>query len=119
MEFSKKELGLQDQVLDQKLVKKALDQRDCEEFVMGLQHKSKLKVYRKLKHGIVFEEYLEYIKVAPSGLFLKFRLGTHGLFEELCRDDKGVGHGSVLIAGLVRNQLSMFFLNVHHMIPRD
>ena len=27
--------------------------------------------------------------------------------------------GSVLIVGLVRSWLSMFFLSVHHMIPRD
>ena len=54
-------------------------------------------------------------------LFLKFCLGTHGLLEELGRCAKGgcVGHRSVLIVGLVRRQLSMFFLSVHHMIPRD
>ena len=39
----------------------------------------------------MFEEYLEYVKGAPSRLFLKFRSGTHGLFEELGRHDKGAG----------------------------
>ena len=72
-----------------------------------------------MKHEIGFKEYLEYVKGAPSRLFLKFGLGTHGLFEELGRHDKGVGHRSVLIAGLVRNRLSMFFWSVYHMFPRD
>ena len=28
----------------------------------------------------------------------------------------GVGHRSIVIVGLVRSQLNMFILNVHHMI---
>ena len=56
---------------------------------MTLQYKSKLRVYRELKQEIGFEEYLEYVKGAPSRLFLKFRSGTHGLFEELGRYEKG------------------------------
>ena len=46
---------------------------------------------------------------------------THRLFEELGRHAKGVGHRSVLIVRVARNQLSMLFLNVHHtcIIPRD
>ena len=39
---------------------------------MALQHKSKLQVYRELKREIWFEEYLEYVKGAPSTLFLSF-----------------------------------------------
>ena len=62
----------------------------CEEFVMTLQHKSKLRVYRQLKHEIGFEEYLEYVKGAPSRRFFKFHPGTHGLFEELGRHETGV-----------------------------
>ena len=76
-----------------------------------------ITVYRELKQEIGFEEYLEYVKGTPSRLFLKFCSGTHGLFEGLSRHVKGVGHKSVLITGLVRNRLSMFFLSVHHMIP--
>ena len=49
----------------------------------------------------------------------KTRSGTHGLFEELGRHVKGVGLRNVLIVGLVMSALSMFFLSVHHMIPRD
>ena len=71
MKFFKKEFGLQDQVLDIKLIKKALDKRECEEFEMALQHKSKLRVYRELKHEIGFVKYLEYVKKAPSRLFFK------------------------------------------------
>ena len=76
---------------------------------MALQHKSKLRVYRELKQEIGFEEYLEHVKEAPSRLFLKFRSSTHWLLEELGRHDKVVGHMSVLIVVLVRNQFSMLF----------
>ena len=31
----------------------------------------------------------------------------------------GVAHRSVLFVGLARSQLNMFFLSVHHTIPRD
>ena len=49
------------------------------------QHKSKLHVYKELKQVIGLEEYFKYVKGPPSRLFLKFRSGTHGLFEELGR----------------------------------
>ena len=78
-----------------------------------------MRVYRELKREIGFEEYLEYVKGAPSRMFFKFRSGTHGLFEELGRHDKEVSDRSVLIVGLVSSQLSMFFLSVRHMTPRD
>ena len=86
---------------------------------MALQHKSKLQVYRELKEEIRFEEYLEYVKWAHSRMLLKFRWDTSGLFEELGRHDEGVGHRSVLIMGLVWSRLSIFFLSVHCMLPRD
>ena len=44
VEFLKTELGLQDQVLNIKLIKKALDKSECKEFEMALQHKFKLRV---------------------------------------------------------------------------
>ena len=58
---------------------------------MALQHKTKLRVYWELIWDIGFEEYLGYVKEVSFRLFLKFCLGTHGLFEELCRHDKGGG----------------------------
>ena len=63
----------------------------CEEFEMALQRKSKLRVYKELECGVGFEEYLKHIKGPSSGLFLKFRSGTHGLYEELGRHAKGGG----------------------------
>ena len=89
MDSLKKELDLQDKVLYMKLIKKALGIRECEEFEMALQHKSKLQVYRELKWEVGFEKYLEYVDGAPSRMFLKFHFGTHGLFEDLGRDAKG------------------------------
>ena len=53
--------------------------------------------------------YLQYVKGAPSRSFLKFRSGTHGLFEVWVGMLIGVGHRNVLIVGLVRIRLSMFF----------
>ena len=41
------------------------------------------------------------------------------MFKELGRHANRVGHRSVLIVGLVRNHLNMFFLSVHHTIPKD
>ena len=40
-------------------------------------------IYKELKCGVGFEEYLKYVKNPPFRLFLKFRSGTHGLLEEL------------------------------------
>ena len=40
-------------------------------------------------HG--FEEYLKYVKGPHSRLFLKFRSGTHGLYEELGKHIKRGG----------------------------
>ena len=72
----KKELDFQDS-LGYKTNQKPLI-KECEEFEMALEHKSKLQVYRKLKWEIGFKEYLEYIKGALSRSFLKFLLGTMG-----------------------------------------
>ena len=55
------------------------------------QYKSKLRVYRKLKWEIGFEECLEYVKGVLSRWFINFSSGTHGLFEELGQHDKKDG----------------------------
>ena len=57
--------------MDVKLIKKACDKGECEEFEMALKHKSEFRVYRELKREIRFEQYLEYVKGAFSRLFLK------------------------------------------------
>ena len=71
--------------------KKALDERECEDFEMALEHKSKLWVYRWLKQEIGFNENLEHVNRAPWKLSLYFHSSTHGLFEELGRHVKRVG----------------------------
>ena len=63
------ELGLQDQVLDIKQIKKVLDKRECEALEMAIQHEPKLRVCRKLKWEIGFKEYLQYVKGALRRLF--------------------------------------------------
>ena len=44
-----------------------------------------MRVYRELKHGFWFEEYLNHVKGPSSRLLFKFHSGTHRLFEELGR----------------------------------
>ena len=52
----KKELNLQDKVLKIKLIKEALNKRECEEFETSLQYKLKLSVYKELTCGLgIFE----------------------------------------------------------------
>ena len=63
--------------------------------------------------------HIEYVNGTHSKLVFNLHLGTHGLLEESGGHAKGVSHRSVLIVGLVRSHLSMFFSNVHYMIPRD
>ena len=45
-----------------KLIKEALDKHECEEFEVALQHKSQLRVFKELKSGVGFEEYLKRVK---------------------------------------------------------
>ena len=73
-----------------KLIKEALNKRECEEFEMPLQHKSKLHVYKELKGEVGFEEYLKHVKGPSSRLLFKFCSGTHGLFEELGRQARRI-----------------------------
>ena len=47
-----------------------------------------MRVYKELKRGVEFEEYLKYVKGPPSRLLFKFRSGAHWLFEELGRHAK-------------------------------
>ena len=44
-----------------------------------------------MKWEVGFNECLEYVKRAPSRLFLRFHLGMHRMFEELGRHAKGSG----------------------------
>ena len=52
-----------------KLIRKTLERRECEEFEVALQLKSKLHLYRELKWEVGPEEYLEVVKGVPSSLF--------------------------------------------------
>ena len=69
VESLKEELDIQDEALIVKVMRKALDRREHEEFEVALQQKSKSLVYRQLKWEVGPEEYLELVKEAPSRLF--------------------------------------------------
>ena len=58
--------------MDIKLIKEALDKKECEEFEMAIQHKSKLRVYKEWKYGVRFEEYLKQVKGPLLGCCLSF-----------------------------------------------
>ena len=103
--------------MERKLIKEALDRRECEEFEMALRHKSKLRVYKELKRGVGFEEYLRYVKGPPSRLFLSSVRVPMAFLRNWVGMLRGVGLRNVLIVGLVRSLLSMFVLSVHHTIP--
>ena len=58
------------------------------------------------------EEYLEYVKDAPYWI-VSCKLHSGRLFVELGGYARRVGHGNVLIVGLVKSQLNMFFLSMY------
>ena len=115
----RKELDLQDKILERKLIKEALDRRVCEEFELALRHKSKLHVYKELKRGVGFEEYLRYVKGPVLDCSLSSVRVPMGFLRNSVGMLRGLGLRNVLIVGLVKSLLSMFFLSVHHTIPRD
>ena len=52
------------------------------------------------------------------GSFFGFCPGVHGHFEELGMLIR-VGDRNVLIVGPLKSELSMFYLSMYYMIPRD
>ena len=67
-------------------------------------------VCRELKREVGFEEYLEYVKGAASRLlFFYFVRVLMVCLRSWAGTPIGVGHRRVLIVGLARSRLSMFF----------
>ena len=56
VDFSNKEVALQDNGLDIKLINRVLDKREGEVFEMALEDKPKLQIYRELKQEIWFKQ---------------------------------------------------------------
>ena len=81
IESLKKELDLQNKVLDIKLIYNAIESRELREFEMALQKKSKLCIYKQLKGEVGIEQHLEYVKRDHARLLFKFHSGTHCFFE--------------------------------------
>ena len=115
----KKELDLHDEVLELKLVRKALDKREHEELEMALQHNLKCIFIGGLKREVEFEKYLEFLRGMPSRLFINLVQVALGYLRSWVGILIRVGYRIVLIVGLVRNKLSMLFLSIHYMPPRD
>ena len=110
-----KDLDLQDKDLVVKIIREAIDKRECKQFETALQHNSKLRAHRELKG----EEYLKYLNGAASRLFLSSVWVPMGCLRNWVGILMGMGLKNVVIVGHVRSQLSMYFLNVHHTIPKD
>ena len=62
-----------------------ISERESTQFEEGLNTKVKLDIYRRFGKCAEFRKYLHGIYDAGSKLLFKFRLGTHGLNEELGR----------------------------------
>ena len=65
-------------------VEECISEREKRKFE-GLNTKVKLDMYKRFGKRVEFKKYLHGICDAGSRLLFKFRLGTHGLNEELCR----------------------------------
>ena len=105
VESLKKELDLEDGIVRAKHIHKAIESRELRELETGLQHKSKLRLYRDLKKEVGFEEYSQYVKGADARLFFKFRSGTHRLFEELGRHVGGGGSQECPTCGALKESV--------------
>ena len=62
-----------------------ISERESRKFEDGLNTKVKLDMYKRFGKSVEFKKYLHGICDAGSRLLFKFRSGTHGLNEELCR----------------------------------
>ena len=78
---------------------------------MALQHKSKLRFYRELKREIGFVAYLEHVKGAPCRSVFKLHSGTHGLFEEMGRQDKVGGSQKCPNCGTCKESITNVLFN--------
>ena len=66
-------------------VEECISERESRKFEEGLNTKVKLDMYKRFGTSVEFNKYLHGICDAGSRLLFKFRLGTHGLNEQLGR----------------------------------
>ena len=67
-------------------VEECISERESRKFEEGLNTKVKLDIlYKRFGKSVEFKKYLHGVCDAGSRLLFKFRSGTHGLNEELCR----------------------------------
>ena len=64
-----------------------IDERESSKFEEGLNSKVKLSLYRTFGKVVEFKKYLRGVGDAGTRLLFKFRSGTHGLNEELGRQE--------------------------------
>ena len=73
-------------------VEECISERESRRFEEGLNTIVKLYIYKWFGKSVVFKKYLHGVCDAGNKLLFKFRLGTHGLNEEL---GIGIGGGKV------------------------
>ena len=66
-------------------VEECISKRESRRFEEGLNAKVKLDIYKRFGKSVEFKKYLHGVCDAVIRLLFKFRLGTHGLNEELGR----------------------------------
>ena len=67
------------------MTRESISERESKTLEEGLNTKVKLTLYKTFGTTIEFKKYLHGVADAGSRLLFKFRSGTHGLNEELCR----------------------------------
>ena len=107
----KKKLILHDKVLEIKLIKETLDKNECKEFETALQHKSKLCLQGIEVWGWVWGIF-ETCKGTLFWLLLSFVQVPINFLRSWVGMLKGVGLRNVIIVGLIRILLTMFYLGV-------
>ena len=69
--------------------------------------------------GLGLRNILQHVKGPSSRLFLRFAQVPMDFMRSWVDMLRGVGLRNVIFVGLVRSLLSIFFLSVRHMIPKD
>ena len=66
-------------------VEECISERECRNFEEGLNNRIKLATYITFSKNVEFKKYSHGVSDAGSRLLFKYRLGTHGLHDELRR----------------------------------
>ena len=93
-------------------VNESVSNSESKKYVEGLNSKVKLELYKTFDKEVEFKRYLHGVSDAGIRLLFKFRLGTHGLNEELGRHRGRNGRTECVYVAMSVRMLSMFYGSV-------